>query len=176
MYNQLVFLENFINISPERVLLFYRTINYMTIFDIIILREGDYMSNTVPENMKTKKAMALNQDILAKERTQLSITRTELAFLNTKMALNRTHLSYLRTILTLLGSAATLYKALPLIGVSLKFTSLLCLFLFVFAVYFIYKDATLYPKTKRELEEMESQTKLLEEQTSDEIFDFDIDQ
>lgn len=176
MYNQLVFLENFNNISPERILLFYRTTNYMTIFDIIILREGDYMSNTVPENMKTKKAMALNQDILAKERTQLSITRTELAFLNTKMALNRTHLSYLRTILTLLGSAATLYKALPLIGVSLKFTSLLCLFLFVFAVYFIYKDATLYPKTKRELEEMENQTKLLEEQTSDEIFDFDIDQ
>ena len=131
------------------------------------------MANTVPENMKTKKAMAINQDKLAKERTQLSITRTELAFLNSKMSLNRTHLSYLRTIVTLLGSAATLYKALPVIGVSIKFSSLLSLFLLIFAGYFIYKDATVYPSMKRELEEMEKQTELLKQQTDDEIYEFD---
>ncbi|MDO4188443.1 MAG: hypothetical protein Q4D29_05570 [Lachnospiraceae bacterium] len=134
------------------------------------------MANTVPDNMKTKKAMAINQDKLAKERTQLSITRTELAFLNSKMSLNRTHLSYLRTIVSLLGSAATLYKALPIIGVSIKFSSLLSLFLFVCAGYFIYKDATVYPEMKRELEEMERQTEILKEQTNDEIYDIDIEE
>ena len=133
------------------------------------------MANTVPDNMKTKKAMALNQDKLAKERTQLSITRTELAFLNSKMSLNRTHLSYLRTIITLIGSAATLYKALPALGVSLKFTTLLALFLLVFAGYFIYKDATVYPNMKKELEEMEKRTEELKEQTNGEIYEFDIE-
>ena len=132
------------------------------------------MANIIPKNMKTKKAMALNQDILAKERTKLSITRTELAFLNSKMSLNRTHLSYLRTIVSLLGSAATLYKALPVIGVSFKFSSLLSLFLLIFACYFIYKDATVYPKMKQELEEMEKRTKELKEHTDGELYDFDL--
>ena len=134
------------------------------------------MANSVPENMKTKKAMALNQDILAKERTKLSITRTELAFYNTKLALNRTHLSYLRTIVTLLGTAATLYKALPALGVSLKFTTLLSLFLLVFAGYFIYKDATVYPKMKIELEEMEKRTEDLKTDTNNQVYDFDIEE
>lgn len=131
------------------------------------------MPSLVPENMKTKTAMALNQDKLAKERTELSITRTKLAFLNTEMALNRTHLSYLRTIVTLIGSGATLYKALPIIGVSMKFTTLISAFLFVFAGYFIYKDASVYPKMKKELEDMEAKTKELATQTSEEIYEFD---
>lgn len=133
------------------------------------------MANTIPENMKTKKAMALNQDILAKERTQLSITRTELAFCNSKMSLNRTHLSYLRTIVTLIGTAATLYKALPALGVSFVFSSALSIFLLIFACYFIYKDATVYPRMKREIEEMEKRTEEIKEQTDLEIYDFDID-
>jgi len=131
------------------------------------------MANSIPENMKYKKALAINQDILARERTKLSITRTELAFYNSKMSLNRTHLSYLRTIVSLLGAAATLYKALPALGVSYKFATLLAVFLFVFAVYFIYKDATVYPKMKKELDEMEMETKRLQEQTESEIFDVD---
>lgn len=133
------------------------------------------MANTIPENMKTKKAMALNQDKLAKERTQLSITRTELAFCNSKMSLNRTHLSYLRTIVTLIGTAATLYKALPALGVSFVFSSALSIFLLIFACYFIYKDATVYPRMKREIEEMEKRTEEIKEQTDLEVYDFDID-
>ncbi len=132
------------------------------------------MPSSVPEKMKTKTAMALNQDKLAKERTELSVTRTKLAFLNTKMALNRTHLSYLRTVVTLIGSGATLYKALPIIGVSMKFTSFISAFLFIFAGHFIYKDASVYPKMKKELDDMEAKTKELTNQTSEEIYEFEI--
>ena len=99
------------------------------------------MNNQNLNKIDKKDAMAINQDLLAKERTKLSITRTELAFLNSKMSLNRTHLSYLRTIVTLIGSGATIYKALPVLGVSYKFSALLSLFLFVCAGYFIYKEA-----------------------------------
>lgn len=129
------------------------------------------MSNSIPENMKYKKALAINQDILAKERTKLSITRTELAFYNSKMSLNRTHLSYLRTIVSLLGAAATLFKALPALGVSNEFSTLISLFLFVFAVYFIFKDATVYPKMKKELEEMEKEITRLQEETADQVYE-----
>ena len=133
------------------------------------------MANTVPENMNTKTAMAINQDELAKERTQLSITRTELAFITSKMALNRTHLSYLRTIVSLVGTSATVFKALPAIGVSVTFSSILSAFLLLFAAYFIYKDATVYPKTKRELAEMEARTKKIEEETADTVYEFDVE-
>ena len=132
------------------------------------------MANSIPEKMKTKTAMAINQDKLAKERTELSIKRTELAFLNSHMSLNRTHLSYLRTIVTLIGSGATLYKALPVLGVSIKYSTFISFFLFVFAAYFIYKDATVYPKMKKELEEMESKVEELKNKTEDEIFEIDV--
>ena len=132
------------------------------------------MNNQNLNKIDKKDAMAINQDLLAKERTKLSITRTELAFLNSKMSLNRTHLSYLRTIVTLIGSGATIYKALPVLGVSCKFSALLALFLFVCAGYFIYKDATVYPKMKRELNEMEKRTDELKAQVDNDVFDFDI--
>lgn len=132
------------------------------------------MSNTKPENMKTKTAMAINQDKLAKQRTELSVTRTKLAFYNSKMSLNQTHLAYLRTIVTLIGTAATIYKALPALGVSNLFSTLLASFLLLFACYFIYKDASVYPKMKQELEDMEKDTNDLNEQIRDEIFDFEL--
>ena len=132
------------------------------------------MNNQNLNKIDKKDAMAINQDLLAKERTKLSIKRTELAFLNSKMSLNRTHLSYLRTIVTLIGSGATIYKALPVLGVSYKFSALLSLFLFVCAGYFIYKDATVYPKMKRELNEMEKRTDELKAQVDNDVFDFDI--
>ena len=132
------------------------------------------MNNQNLNKIDKKDAMAINQDLLAKERTKLSITRTELAFLNSKMSLNRTHLSYLRTIVTLIGSGATIYKALPVLGVSYNFSALLSLFLFVCAGYFIYKDATVYPKMKRELNEMEKHTDELKAQVDNDVFDFDI--
>ena len=132
------------------------------------------MNNQNLNKIDKKDAMAINQDLLAKERTKLSITRTELAFLNSKMSLNSPHLSYLRTIVTLIGSGATIYKALPVLGVSYKFSALLSLFLFVCAGYFIYKDATVYPKMKRELNEMEKRTDELKAQVDNDVFDFDI--
>ena len=132
------------------------------------------MNNQNLNKIDKKDAMAINQDLLAKERTKLSITRTELAFLNSKMSLNRTHLSYLRTIVTLIGSGATIYKALPVLRVSYNFSALLSLFLFVCAGYFIYKDATVYPKMKRELNEMEKRTDELKAQVDSDVFDFDI--
>ena len=60
------------------------------------------------------------------------------------------------------------------LGVSYKFSALLSLFLFVCAGYFIYKDATVYPKMKRELNEMEKRTDELKAQVDNDVFDFDI--
>jgi len=115
----------------------------------------------IPEGMKKSKALAYNQNHMAIERTELSKIRTELAFTNTQLSINRTHLSYLRTIVSLIGTGATVYKALPLIGVSQTFTSILTAFLFVSALYFIYKDATTYPKMKKQLQEMKKQSEEL---------------
>jgi len=111
----------------------------------------------IPESMKTKKALAYNQNQMAVERTLLSKVRTDLAFTNSKLAVDQTHLAYLRTIVSLIGTGATIYKALPLLGISQVFTSVLTAFLLLSAVYFIYKDVTTYPKMKRHLEEMERQ-------------------
>ncbi|MBO5424606.1 MAG: hypothetical protein J6A25_03750, partial [Lachnospiraceae bacterium] len=96
----------------------------------------------IPDTMKTKQAMAYNQNQLAVERTELSKIRTDLAFTNSKLAVDQTHLAYHRTIVSLIGSGATIYKALPLFGVSELFTTVLTAFLLVFALYFIYKDVT----------------------------------
>ena len=111
----------------------------------------------VPSGMKKSKALAYNQNHMAVERTELSKIRTELAFTNTKLSMDRTHLAYLRTIVSLIGSGGTVYNALPLLGVSETFTTLLTIFLFLAAIYFIYMDATTYPKMKKQLQEMKKQ-------------------
>ena len=100
--------------------------------------------------------LALERTELSHERTGLSILCTDLAFSNSKLAVEQTHLSFLRTIVSLVGSAATVYKALPVLGVSESFSTLLSLFLIVSAFYFSIKDRLTYPKLKREIEEMES--------------------
>lgn len=129
----------------------------------------------IPESMKKKKALAYNQNQLAVERTEFAKIRTELAFTNSRLAIDRTHLAYLRTIVSLVGSGATVYKALPLLGISQEFTSLLTAFLLIAAVYFIYKDITTYPKMRRHLEKMELQASSLAEQAESHIYRVDDD-
>ena len=77
----------------------------------------------IPDTVKTKKALAYNQNQLAVERTEFSKFRTDLAFTNSKLAVEQTHLAYLRTIVSLIGSGATIFKALPLLGISQSFTN-----------------------------------------------------
>lgn len=108
--------------------------------------------------MDKKRDLEWGQNRLAVERTELSKIRTDLSFQNSRLAVDQTHLAYLRTIVTLAGSAATVYKALPVLGISEIFSSALALFLLAFAVYFIYKDLTTYPKMKRYLDELERKT------------------
>lgn len=108
--------------------------------------------------MDKKRDLEWSQNRMAVERTELSKIRTDLSFQNSRLAVDQTHLAYLRTIVTLAGSAATVYKALPVLGISEIFSSALALFLLVFAVYFIYKDLTTYPKMKRYLDELEQKT------------------
>jgi len=117
-----------------------------------------------------KKALAYNQNHLAVERTEFSKIRTELAFTNSKLAVEQTHLAYLRTIVSLIGSGATIYKALPLIGVSQVFSNGLAVFLFVCAFYFIYKDVTTYPRMKKELAGMQEYANDLVTETESKIF------
>jgi len=130
----------------------------------------------MPENMNQDEAFTFNQNQLSIERTQLSKIRTELAFSNSKLAVDQTHLSYLRTIVSLIGSGATIYKALPLLGISQTFTLVLSLFLLLCAIYFIYKDATTYPRMKRRLEEMHDQAHELAAETENLIYNLDEDQ
>lgn len=99
--------------------------------------------------------LALERTVLSHERTGLSILRTDLAFNNSKLAVEQTHLSFLRTVVSLLGSSATVYKALPLLGVSETFSTLLSVFLLISAIYFFVKDRLTYPRLKKEIEEME---------------------
>ena len=120
--------------------------------------------------MKTKKAYAYNQNQLAIERTEFSKIRTDLAFTNSKLAVDQTHLAYLRTIVSLIGSGATIYKALPILGISTAFTSFLTAFLLLAAVYFIYKDVTTCPKIKRHIEKMEQQARELAAKTESTIY------
>lgn len=127
----------------------------------------------IPETMKKREAMAINQNKLALERTELSKIRTELSFHNSRLSVDQTHLAYLRTIVTLVGSAATVYKALPVLGISAVFSSVLALFLLIFAIYFIYKDLTTYPKMKKHLEELERKTNELTKRVEQEVFEID---
>ena len=124
----------------------------------------------IPDSVKPKKALAYNQNQLAVERTEFSKYRTDLAFTNSKLAVEQTHLAYLRTIVSLIGSGATIFKTLPLFGISQTFTNVLTLFLFVFALYFIYKDVTTYPRLKRHLDELEQQANELATQTESLVF------
>lgn len=124
----------------------------------------------IPESVKTKKALAYNQNQLAVERTEFSKIRTDLAFNNSKLAVEQTHLAYLRTIVSLIGSGATIFKALPLIGVSQNFTNVLTVFLFIFAIYFIYKDVTTYPRMKRHIAEMQQHANELATKTESMVF------
>ena len=131
------------------------------------------ISRQIPDSMETDEALAYNQNNLAVERTEFAKIRTDLALTNSRLAIDRTHLSYLRTIVSLIGSGATLYKALPLLGVSVTFTTIISGFLLLFSIYFIYKDATTYPKMKRKLHDMEQQTNELAQKTESQIFQFD---
>ena len=94
---------------------------------------------------------------LSYERTNLSVIRTDLAFHNTKLSVEQTHLSFLRTIVSLIGSAATIYKALPALGVSDRFSTVLSVFLILAAVYFTVRDRMTYPRLKKQIEEMEKE-------------------
>ncbi|MBO4899716.1 MAG: DUF202 domain-containing protein [Lachnospiraceae bacterium] len=109
------------------------------------------------KQLKIEQELAQERTELSYDRTGLSILRTNLAFQNTKMSIEQTHLSFLRTIVSLVGSAATVYKALPALGVSGAFSTILSLFLMIAAVFFIIKDRLTYPKLKAELEAMEKQ-------------------
>lgn len=124
----------------------------------------------VPDNL-SENDLALYQNKLAIERTELSRVRTELSFHNSRLAVDQTHLAYLRTIVTLVGTAATVYKALPILGISLSFSMALAGFLMLFAIYFIYKDATTYSERIRCLNELEEKTKQLELQTEPDMMD-----
>lgn len=128
-----------------------------------------------PKEMATGEAVAYNQNNLAMERTEFAKIRTDLALTNSMLAADRTHLSYLRTIVSLLGSAATIYKALPMIGVSESFSVGLALFLLVAAIYFIYKDAATYPKLKKRLLEMEERASELAKSTENHVYILDAD-
>lgn len=137
-----------------------------------IPEENEHISaRPKPDSMKKKQAMAYNQNYMAKERTELSKIRTDLAFHNSRLANEQTHLAYLRTIVSLIGSGATVYKALPMLGLSRTFCNLLTIFLLAFAIYFIYKDMTTYPKMKRFLDEMEQQALELEEQAESHVYE-----
>ena len=112
----------------------------------------------------SEQELAIERTELSHERTDLSVLRTGLAFQNTKLSVEQTHLSFLRTIVSLIGSAATVYKALPALGVSDLFSTVLSVFLLISAVYFIIKDRLTYPRMKREIAEMEAeQNRIVEE-------------
>lgn len=127
----------------------------------------------MPENMGKNEAMAINQNKLAIERTELSKVRTDLSFYNSRLAVDQTHLSYLRTIVSLVGTAATVYKALPVLGISASFSTALAGFLMLFSVYFIYKDLTTYPKMKKYLNELEKKTDDLTIKTEQEVYEIE---
>ncbi len=105
-----------------------------------------------------EKELARERTELSHERTDLSILRTNLAFQNSRLAVEQTHLSFMRTIVSLIGSAATIYKALPALGVSGVFSTALALFLLISAVFFIIKDITTCPGLRKQIDSMEKQS------------------
>ncbi|MCR4617301.1 MAG: hypothetical protein K5669_03810 [Lachnospiraceae bacterium] len=102
-----------------------------------------------------EQELAQERTELSYDRTGLSILRTNLAFQNTKMSVEQTHLSFIRTVVSLIGSAAAIYKALPALGVSDTFSTILSLFLILAAIYFFVRDRLTYPKHKKEIDAME---------------------
>lgn len=72
-----------------------------------------------------------------------------------------------------MGSAATVYKALPALGISQMFSSTLAGFLMLFSVYFIYRDLTTYPKMKKYLNELEKKTDELTLKTEQEVYEIE---
>ena len=136
---------------------------------------GSGTPRTIPETMKTKSAFAYNQNQLAVERTEFSKIRTDLSFTNSRLAVDQTHLSYLRTIVSLIGSGATIFKALPLLGISKIFTYILSGFLILAAIYFLYKDVTTCPKMRRHLAQMEQKASELATKTENTIYRADDD-
>ena len=127
----------------------------------------------IPTTISTDTVLAFKQNQLALERTEFAKIRTDLALTNSHMSVERTHLSYLRTIVSLLGSGATLYEALPLLGVNQGFSSALAVFLLLAAVYFIYKDATTYPKLKRQLHIMQELANKLAKDSENQVYRMD---
>ena len=113
----------------------------------------------------TERELAMERTQLSHERTELSVLRTELAFNNTRLSVEQTHLSFLRTIVSLVASAATIYKALPALGVSYDFSTMLAVFLLLSAGYFIIKDLQTYPRMKRQIEDMEREKELIVQKT-----------
>lgn len=129
----------------------------------------------IPNSLATDEALAFNQNSLALERTEFAKIRTDLALTNSRLAADRTHLSYLRTIVSLIGSGAALHETLPLLGVNVTFTAILSGFLFLAALYFIYKDATTYPRLKRRLVALEEHANRLAKETEDQVYRFEPD-
>lgn len=122
------------------------------------------------ETMPVDEAMAINQNRMAAERTELSKIRTKLTLSNSRLAAERTHLSYMRTIVALTGSAATLYQTLPLLGVSRIFTIGIAVFFLIAVIFFIYKDASTYPKLKKEIDELEKHVSELSIETQERMY------
>lgn len=119
---------------------------------------ADMRENAMQQtSVTTEQLLAQERTELSHERTALSVLRTNLAFQNTKLSVEQTHLSFLRTIVSLIGSAGTIYKALPALGVSYDFSTMLAIFLLLAAVYFIIKDVMTYPRMKQLVKEMELQ-------------------
>ncbi len=122
---------------------------YMTDKSSIEVDIADY------EIRNLEQELAQERTILSHERTDLSVLRTTLAFKNSKLSVEQTHLSFVRTTVSLIGSAAAVYKALPALGVSGTFSTLLSLFLLLAGLYFMILDLLTYPKRKKEIEKME---------------------
>ena len=114
----------------------------------------------------------IQQMELSYERTNLSVIRTDLAFHITKLSVEQTHLSFLRTIVSLIGSAATIYKALPALGVSDRFSTVLSVFLILAAVYFTVRDRMTYPRLKKQIEEMEKEKEQIVKNHTESMRDF----
>ena len=122
--------------------------------------KGDKKSGEKKEKktvLNLEQQLARERTDLSHERTGLSILRTELAFQNSKLSVEQTHLSFIRTAVALVGSAAAIYKALPALGVSHTFSTILSMFLIIWAGYFIVRDRMITPQLKQAISDMEAQ-------------------
>ena len=122
--------------------------------------KGDKKSGDKKEKktvLNLEQQLARERTDLSHERTGLAILRTELAFQNSKLSVEQTHLSFIRTAVALVGSAAAIYKALPALGVSHTVSTILSVFLVIWAGYFIVRDRMITPKLKQAISDMEAQ-------------------